>query len=79
MTVACAFIGLLPVMFSMGSGADVMKRIAAPMVGGLASSFILELAVYPAVYYLWKWHCEVKPALEKRPAAGFWGWLARLG
>jgi Cu(I)/Ag(I) efflux system membrane protein CusA/SilA len=54
MTVACAAIGLLPIMFSSGAGADVMKRIAAPMVGGLASSFALELAVYPAVYYLWK-------------------------
>ncbi|HTA17522.1 MAG TPA: efflux RND transporter permease subunit, partial [bacterium] len=54
MTVACAFVGLLPVMFSTGEGADVMKRIAAPMVGGLFSSFALELIVYPAVYYLWK-------------------------
>jgi Cu(I)/Ag(I) efflux system membrane protein CusA/SilA len=79
MTVACAFIGLLPIMASTGSGADVMKRIAAPMVGGLASSFLLELAVYPAVYYLWKWNSEVKPALEGHPARGFWGWVARLG
>ena len=54
MTVACAFIGLLPIMVSTGTGADVMKRIAAPMVGGLFSSFLLELAVYPAVYFLWK-------------------------
>jgi Cu(I)/Ag(I) efflux system membrane protein CusA/SilA len=54
MTVACAFIGLMPIMVSTGTGADVMKRIAAPMVGGLFSSFLLELAVYPAVYLLWK-------------------------
>jgi len=54
MTVFAAFIGLLPIMWSTGTGADVMKRIAAPMVGGLATSFILELLVYPAVYYLWK-------------------------
>lgn len=54
MTVACAFVGLLPIMFSNGEGADVMKRIAAPMVGGLFSSFALELAVYPAIYFLWK-------------------------
>jgi len=54
MTVAAAFMGLLPIMWSTGSGADLMKRIAAPMVGGLATSFLLELLVYPAIYYLWK-------------------------
>jgi Cu(I)/Ag(I) efflux system membrane protein CusA/SilA len=54
MTVSAAFMGLLPIMWSTGTGADVMKRIAAPMVGGLATSFLLELLVYPAIYYLWK-------------------------
>jgi len=54
MTVAAAFMGLLPIMWSVGTGADLMKRVAAPMVGGLATSFLLELLVYPAVYYLWK-------------------------
>jgi Cu(I)/Ag(I) efflux system membrane protein CusA/SilA len=54
MTVFAAFIGLLPIMWSTGIGADLMKRIAAPMVGGLVTSFGLELLVYPAVYYLWK-------------------------
>ncbi len=54
MTVCAAFIGLLPIMWSQGTGSDLMKRIAAPMVGGLITSFILELLVYPAVYYLWK-------------------------
>jgi Cu(I)/Ag(I) efflux system membrane protein CusA/SilA len=54
MTVFAAFMGLLPIMWSTGAGADVMKRIAAPMVGGLVTSFILELLVYPAVYFLWK-------------------------
>jgi Cu(I)/Ag(I) efflux system membrane protein CusA/SilA len=54
MTVAAAFTGLLPIMWSVGTGADLMKRIAAPMVGGLATSFLLELLVYPAIYYLWK-------------------------
>jgi copper/silver efflux system protein len=54
MTVAVAFVGLLPIMWSHGTGADVMKRIAAPMVGGLFSSFLMELLVYPAIYLLWK-------------------------
>lgn len=54
MTVMAALLGLLPIMFSHGTGADVMKRIAAPMVGGLISSFALELLVYPAIFYLWK-------------------------
>ncbi len=54
MTVAAAFSGLLPIMWSTSAGADVMKRIAAPMIGGLITSFILELVVYPAVYKLWK-------------------------
>lgn len=54
MTVCAAFMGLLPILWSTGAGADVMKRIAAPMVGGLLTSFALELLVYPAVYLLWK-------------------------
>jgi copper/silver efflux system protein len=54
MTVMAAAMGLMPIMWSMGVGADVMKRIAAPMVGGLATSFIMELLVYPAIYFLWK-------------------------
>ena len=62
MTVTAAMIGLMPIMWSIGTGADVMKRIAAPMVGGLATSFPLELLVYPAVYLLWRWHAEVRHA-----------------
>jgi Cu(I)/Ag(I) efflux system membrane protein CusA/SilA len=54
MTVTAAMMGLMPIMWSMGSGADVMKRVAAPMVGGLGTSFVMELLVYPAVYLLWK-------------------------
>ena len=46
--------GLIPIMYALGTGSDVMKRIAAPMIGGLASSFALELLVYPVVFYLWK-------------------------
>jgi copper/silver efflux system protein len=54
MTVFAAMIGLLPIMWSVGIGADLMKRIAAPMIGGLVTSFLMELLVYPAVYFLWK-------------------------
>jgi Cu(I)/Ag(I) efflux system membrane protein CusA/SilA len=54
MTVFAAMIGLLPIMWSTGTGADLMKRIAAPMVGGLVTSFLMELLVYPAIYLLWK-------------------------
>ena len=54
MTVAAAMMGLMPIMWSTGAGSDVMKRVAAPMVGGLATSFLLELLVYPAIYLLWK-------------------------
>jgi Cu(I)/Ag(I) efflux system membrane protein CusA/SilA len=59
MTVLTMFAGLMPVMWSLGPGSDVMKRIAAPMVG-ILTSFLLELAVYPALYYVWKWHSEVR-------------------
>ncbi len=62
MTVACAFFGLVPIMWSAGAGADVMKRIAAPMIGGLFTSFLMELLVYPAIYYRWKWSTEVRHA-----------------
>jgi Cu(I)/Ag(I) efflux system membrane protein CusA/SilA len=54
MTVCAAMLGLLPIMWSTGTGADLMKRIAAPMVGGLVTSFVMELLVYPAIYFLWK-------------------------
>ena len=54
MTVLTLALGLLPLLWSSGAGADVMKRIAAPMVGGLASSFALELLVYPALFAFWK-------------------------
>lgn len=60
MTVAVMFMGLVPIMWSTGAGADVMRRIAAPMIGGIFTSFILELVVYPAIYEVWKWNSEVK-------------------
>ena len=65
MTVAAAFMGLLPIMWSTSAGADVMKRIAAPMIGGLVTSFLLELLVYPAIYKLWK-----RRELEATPPPG---------
>ena len=56
MTVATVIIGLLPVMYGSGTGSEVMSRIAAPMVGGMASALILSLLVVPAVYFLWRQH-----------------------
>jgi Cu(I)/Ag(I) efflux system membrane protein CusA/SilA len=64
MTVCAAFMGLLPIMWSAGTGADLMKRIAAPMVGGLVTSFALELLVYPAVYALWRLR-HLPPSAQK--------------
>jgi copper/silver efflux system protein len=54
MTVSVILAGLIPIMFSYGTGADVMKRIAAPMVGGVITSTILELIIYPAIYMIWR-------------------------
>jgi len=54
MTAAVILAGLMPILWSHGAGADVMKRIAAPMVGGVVTSVMMELAVYPAIYLLWK-------------------------
>ncbi|HYN23225.1 MAG TPA: CusA/CzcA family heavy metal efflux RND transporter [Thermoanaerobaculia bacterium] len=65
MTVCAAFMGLLPILWSTAAGADVMKRIAAPMIGGLVTSFLLELLVYPAIYKIWKWRTEVRALAEK--------------
>jgi Cu(I)/Ag(I) efflux system membrane protein CusA/SilA len=63
MTVAVLFMALIPIMWSTGTGADVMKRIAAPMIGGIFTSFILELVVYPAIYGIWRWY-----AIERKVA-----------
>jgi Cu(I)/Ag(I) efflux system membrane protein CusA/SilA len=68
MTVATMFIGLAPIMWSVGAGSDVMKRIAAPLVGGIFTSFVLELLVFPAIYSLWKWHSEVRRVSQQLPA-----------
>jgi Cu(I)/Ag(I) efflux system membrane protein CusA/SilA len=60
MTVMAILAGLAPLMWGTGTGSEAMKRIAAPMVGGVITSFLLELFIYPAIYLLWKWHFEVK-------------------
>jgi Cu(I)/Ag(I) efflux system membrane protein CusA/SilA len=77
MTVGVMFTGLVPIMWSTGAGADVMKRIAAPMIGGIFTSFILELVVYPAIYAIWKWHFDVKrnttpPVIQPEPHPANW-------
>ena len=64
MTVGVMFLGLLPIMWSHGTGADVMKRIAAPLIGGIGTSFVLELVVYPAIFALWKWRAEVRKSIS---------------
>ncbi len=65
MTVATMALGLIPIMWSSGAGSDIMKRIAAPMIGGVFTSFVLELMVYPVVYETWKWHFEVKKTITR--------------
>jgi Cu(I)/Ag(I) efflux system membrane protein CusA/SilA len=69
MTVMAILMGLLPIMWSEGAGADTMKRIAAPMVGGIVTSFVLELLIYPVIFEIWKWRAEVKPALARAEIA----------
>ena len=69
MTVATMFVGLIPIMWATGTGSDVWKRIAAPMVGGIFTSFALELVVYPAIYEIWKWHFDMKDARAEAQAA----------
>jgi Cu(I)/Ag(I) efflux system membrane protein CusA/SilA len=82
MTVAAIFFGLLPIMWSHGSGSEMMKRIAAPMIGGIVTSAILELLLYPVIYVLWRGrqlpvHDDAAPPVplldlerEKPPARG---------
>jgi Cu(I)/Ag(I) efflux system membrane protein CusA/SilA len=66
MTVAAAFMGLLPILFSTSAGADVMKRVAAPMIGGLVTSFLLELLIYPVAFKMWKLRTDLKHLRESR-------------
>ncbi|HEU4733369.1 MAG TPA: CusA/CzcA family heavy metal efflux RND transporter [Kofleriaceae bacterium] len=69
MTVMAILMGLLPIMWSHGAGADVMKRIATPMVGGVITSFLLELLIYPVIFTVWKGWREVKPTANGGAAA----------
>ncbi len=78
MTIAVIIAGLLPIMWSHGAGSDVMKRIAAPMVGGVVTSGIMELLVYPVIFYIWRgWRLNSSPVAtqsdepeaERPPAA----------
>ncbi|MBU6400592.1 MAG: efflux RND transporter permease subunit, partial [Verrucomicrobia bacterium] len=66
MTASVIIAGLMPIMWSHGSGADVMKRIAIPMIGGVVTSTIMELVVYPAIYYLWRSQ-HLKPQVSASP------------
>jgi Cu(I)/Ag(I) efflux system membrane protein CusA/SilA len=70
MTFAVTCIGLFPIMWATGSGSDVMKRIAAPMVGGIFTSFLLELLVYPAIYEVWRWDFGAKANQESAAEFG---------
>ena len=65
MTILANLFGLLPVMWATGTGAEVAKRIAAPMIGGVTTSYLLELLIYPAIYQLWKWHGEMRAERQK--------------
>jgi Cu(I)/Ag(I) efflux system membrane protein CusA/SilA len=69
MTVACMIFGLLPILWSNGAGGDVMKRIAVPLVGGIITSFLMELVVYPPLFAIWKWNWEVRPKLRRETAS----------
>jgi Cu(I)/Ag(I) efflux system membrane protein CusA/SilA len=67
MTVAAIMLGLLPALWSHGTGAEVMQRIAAPMVGGMVSSTILTLLVIPVLYFIWRRRAVQGPTTEALP------------
>ena len=60
MTVLTTILGLVPIMWAHGVGADTAQRIAAPMIGGLVSSTVLTLVIIPAIYAIWKWNFDMK-------------------
>lgn len=65
MTGLANIVGLMPVMLATGVGADVMKRLAAPMIGGVGSALLLTLFVIPAIYVIWRWHKDIKYLVDK--------------
>ncbi len=68
MTVAAILLSLVPILWSHGTGADVMRRIAAPMVGGVVTSFLGELIVYPSIYFIWRsWKLHRSPLVNETP------------
>ena len=69
MTVITMILGLTPLLWSTGTGADVMKRIATPMVGGVFTSTLMELIVYPAIYYVWKRRSLPAALPDEKPAS----------
>ncbi len=73
MTICVIIAGLVPIMWSHGAGADVMKRIAAPMVGGVMTSGVMELLVFPVIYFMWrglKLNKDMQPSAEAEPVEG---------
>jgi copper/silver efflux system protein len=67
MTFATMCLGLIPVLWATGTGSEIMKRIAAPMVGGILTSFALELLVYPAIYSVWRQRTLANPDAAPLP------------
>jgi Cu(I)/Ag(I) efflux system membrane protein CusA/SilA len=67
MTFATMCVGLFPIMWATGTGSEMMKHIAAPMIGGIFTSFVLELLVYPSIYQIWRWHTAVKYQVAQEP------------
>jgi Cu(I)/Ag(I) efflux system membrane protein CusA/SilA len=77
MTVTTMIIGLLPIFWSTGPGSDLMKRIAAPMAGGIVSSFLMELLIYPVLYAIWRRREILPPANTGTPSRTIAAVLAR--
>ena len=78
MTFATMCIGLFPILWSTGTGSDVMKRIAAPMVGGISTSFLLELLVYPAIYAVWRGRALGREASPLEPVEARHGGMGEV-